>query len=282
MKKTTLFGRIQSLILLFVFISGSVLAGNIVVNNNVSNSLKMNENTYSFISITNTISDIGLVDVKTKEGYFTLLNIENYGKSVILGDPQLPVIKRLIEVPLNADFNIEIISQNYSEFNLSDYGVYDYLIPTQPSLSKSDDPEDVEFVYNKDIYTQDSYLGQELVTVVDLGMMRGVRIARVEIAPVLYNPVQNTIKVYGDLEVKINFTGGDVQSTIQMKENMFSPYYEGIYGELMNYKPIDGKELITDEPVTYIIVADPMFESALQPLVEWKTKKGFYVVEAYT
>ena len=50
----------------------------------------------------------------------------------------------------------------------------------------------------------------------------------------------------------------------------------------MNYKPIDIKEVITDEPVTYIIVADPMFESALQPLVEWKTKKGFYVVEAYT
>jgi len=40
-----------------------------------------------------------------------------------LGDPQLPVIKRLIEVPLNADFEIEIISQNHSEFNLSDYGV---------------------------------------------------------------------------------------------------------------------------------------------------------------
>ena len=37
-----------------------------------------------------------------------------------------------------------------------------------------------------------------------------------------------------------------------------------------------------DEPVTYIIVSDPMFETALQPFIQWKTKKGFNVVEAYT
>jgi len=282
MKKTTLFGKIQLILLLIVFISGSVLAGNIVVNSNTSNSLKLNENTYSFINITNTISDVGFVDVKTKEGYFTLLSIENYGKSVMLGEPQLPVVKRLIEVPLNAEFDIEIISQSYVEFNLSDYGVYDYVIPAQPSLSKSCDPEDVEFVYNKDIYTQDTYLGQDLVTVVDLGMMRGVRIARVEIAPVMYNPVQNTIRVYSDIELKVNFTGGNIQSTIQMKKDMFSKYTEGLYGELINYKPIENKELITDEPPTFIIVSDPMFEDALQPYIEWKTKKGFYVVEAYT
>ncbi len=40
--------------------------------------------------------------------------------------------------------------------------------------------------------------------------------------------------------------------------------------------------LITDEPVTYVIIADPMFESTLQPFVEWKTKKGFHVIEGYT
>ena len=41
-------------------------------------------------------------------------------------------------------------------------------------------------------------------------------------------------------------------------------------------------DVITTYPVKYVIVADPDFESALQPLVEWKTKKGFIVVEAYT
>ena len=82
--------------------------------------------------------------------------------------------------------------------------------------------------------------------------------------------------------MKVNFKDGNVAATIEEKENKFSPYNEGIFQQFINYKPIDSKELIMDEPVTYIIVADPTFEDALQPFIEWKTKKGFYVVEAYT
>ncbi|MDG2264273.1 MAG: C25 family cysteine peptidase, partial [Flavobacteriales bacterium] len=50
----------------------------------------------------------------------------------------------------------------------------------------------------------------------------------------------------------------------------------------INYIPMQAMDVITTYPVKYVIVADPDFESALQPLVEWKTRKGFIVVEAYT
>lgn len=283
MMKTILFGKIQVLSILFALITGFVFGGNIVVNNNVSTKINVTENSYTLINLNSTVSDIKFLKVETNEGFFTLFNINNYGYSVMEGDPKLPVLKKLIEVPVNATFEISVNAQNYKEFNLIDYGIENYIMPAQPPLSKSiDNPEDVEFIYNQATYQIDDYFGQELIKVVDLGIMRGVRLARVEIAPVLYNPVQNKIKVFDNINVKINFKGGNVQATIQEKENMFSPYFEGIYGKLMNYKPIDIKELITDEPVTYIIVADPMFESALQPFIEWKTKKGFYVVEAYT
>ena len=29
-------------------------------------------------------------------------------------------------------------------------------------------------------------------------------------------------------------------------------------------------------------MSDPIFQTALQPLIDWKTKKGFSVIEAYT
>ena len=50
----------------------------------------------------------------------------------------------------------------------------------------------------------------------------------------------------------------------------------------MNYLPPSTKDVITTYPVKYIIVSDASFQTALQPLVEWKTKKGFTVIEAYT
>ena len=50
----------------------------------------------------------------------------------------------------------------------------------------------------------------------------------------------------------------------------------------MNYTEIDQKDVITTYPVKYVIISDPMFQAALQPLVDWKRKKGFLVVEEYT
>jgi len=283
MKKSTVFGKILTVLSIIIFTGGIVFAGNISVTDNATNELKLNESSYALINLENIISDIDFMQVKTQQGYFTLFSISDYSYSTFEGSPKLPVIKKLIEVPLNATYEIETMYENSMVFNLNDYGITTPVMPAQPPLSKDiDNPEDVPFIFNQEAYQIDDFMGQPRVNVVDLGIVRGIRLARLEISPVYYNPVQNKIKVYNDIEVKIHFKGGDVASTIQEKENKFSPFYNGIYSELYNYKPIDNKELITDEPVTYIIVADPMFQAALQPFVEWKTKKGFHVVEAYT
>ena len=283
MKKTTFFNRLSVIVGLFLITAGTVFAGNIKTSNNGTSKFIVSENTYSLIKVTNTLTDIGFMDIKTKEGNFTMFNVADYGYTIEPGNPKLPVIKKLIEVPLNATFETHILYADYSEFNLSDFGINTFIFPAQPPLSKSiDNPDDVAFIYNKDAYKVNSFAGQELVKIVDLGIMRGVRMARIEIAPVLYNAVTNSIKVYTNVEVKINFKNADIQSTINNKKKYFSPYCEGIYSELVNFKPVNGKELIMDEPVTYVIVSDPMFQDALQPFIQWKVKKGFNVIEGYT
>ena len=283
MKKTTTMKKMLLALTLAIFVSGLLTAGNIKLNTNVPTGIKITENTYSSLMMSSNLSDINFMEVKTKEGYFTLLNIPGYNYNVDAGNPQLPVLKKLIEVPLDATINVNFINLTSFEINLADHGIEKYILPVQPSVSKSiDDPSDLDFIYNKERYNIDGFSGQDLVKVVDLGIMRGVRIARVEFSPVLYNPVTNIIKVYSDIDVQIEFANGDIPKTLSQKKSLFSPFYEGIYQDLYNYKSTEGKELIMDEPVTMIIVADPMFENALQPVVEWKTKKGFYVVEAYT
>jgi hypothetical protein len=283
MKKTTFLGKFQLVLVLITFFTFTLFAGNIVVDENGSNSLTVKENTYTQLGINSKVSDVGFQNIKTKGGNFILLSIDGYNYSIGIGDPKLPVIKKLIEVPVDATFEINVISQEYVDLKLADFGITDFVLPAQAPMSKSiENPEDVEFIYNQAAYQIDGFQGQELVKVTNLGVMRGVRIARLEIAPLLYNPVQNMIRVYKNVEVKINFTGGDIPTTLQNKEQLFSPYYEGVFSELINYKSTDSKELIMDEPVTYVIVSDAMFQSALQPFVEWKTKKGYYVIEGYT
>lgn len=270
--------------LLFVFFAMfalPVIAGNIVVNNENSTELKVVTNTYSNLQFQSTIADINFIDVKSEEGMFTLLNIIGYGYSLDVGDPKLPMKKELIEIPYGSDISVNILNSSYIEFYLEDEGIYHQIIPSQRPISKSEDPEMIDFEMNQDTYSKNEFLGHELVSVTELGTMRGTELARLEISPVQYNPVTQVLRVYDLIEVEIAFNG-DERTTLENKTKLFSPYHESIFNALLNYKPVETRELILSEPVTYIIVSDPMFEDALQPVVEWKTKKGFNVVEAYT
>ena len=235
------------------------------------------------IVIQNTLSRFNHFEVNTGQGEFTEFVIPDYGTMMEPGNPKLPVMKKLIEVPYGCEYEISFSSISYETVKLSDYNISNQLFPFQPTVSKSiDNPEDLPFHYNSEVYTQNEFFGQEPVKVIDLGIIRGVRIARLEIAPFQYNPVTGELNIFSDIECEISFKGANIQRTNAEKAKGYSPWFEANYTQLINHNPSQARELIDDAPVTYIIVSDPMFEDALQPFIEWKTKKGFNVVEAYT
>ncbi len=280
--KKQLFYFCFSLITLLSVFTDSAFAQKISLNGE-KNEMIILENDYSAIRVENKLSEIDHMNVKTKAGVFTMITAGENGYSMIVGDPQVPVMKRIIEVPLDADFQISILNEDYEEFSLSDHGITNLVFPAQNPVSKStENPEDIPFVYNAATYQINDYLFTERVKVIPLGVMRGVRLARIEVYPVQYNPVQNKIKVYSNIVFEINFTGADVQKTINTKKQFFSPYFEGNFKQVLNYKTEFSDELIQDEPVTYVIVSDVMFQSTLLPFIQWKTKKGFKVIEGYT
>ena len=112
--------------------------------------------------------------------------------------------------------------------------------------------------------------------------MRGQQLARISIAPFQYNPVTNELKVITKMEVKIIFKNIDLEGHKVNKQKYYSPEFEHLYKSCLNYIPMQEKDVITTYPVKYVIISDPAFQTALQPLVQWKTKKGFMVVEGYT
>jgi len=279
LKRKTFF---QYLMVLGFFITTSASMAQVVVLNQDETKIEITENTYTLLSLKNTISEISAFDVKASEGEFSQIRVDGYGYSTTIGNPKLPVLKKLIEVPLQSDYNISITYDSFKDYTLLDLGIQYPIIPVQPSLSKSDSPEDVEFRINNDVYNTDSFLGNQQVVVDQLGIMRGINIARVEISPVQYNPVKKIIRIYENLEVNIEFDGANVPETIQFKQTKTNRYFKSMSRMFFNYKssPID--KLFDETPVTYIIVSDPMFGESMQPFIEWKTKKGFNVVEAYT
>ncbi len=247
-----------------------------------SNNLTITEKTLTEFTFINHLSEISTMSVKTNAGTFVKLIASGYGENAKKGTAELPVLEELINIPLGAQVAIQIINKEEKLISLSDYGITNRVFPSQPSVLKSEKAEDVPFYFNADYYTKDGFYTNKLVSTEYLGKMRGQQLARISVAPFSYNPTTNQLKVVTKLEVKVIFENTDVAKHIANKKKYFSPEFEHLFKGCINYLPMQEKDVITTYPVKYVIIADPQFQSVLQPLVEWKIKKGFIVVEGYT
>lgn len=281
MKRTVFTLMRTALFALSLLLPAAVAAGSIRINTGTT-ATGIREGNFQKLVMSSTVAELITTPVSSPKGSFILLSAEGFGNRNIPGEPALPVYRKLIEYPLGAHFSIRILQSHFQELNLGDAGVQMSVFPAQPPLSKSDDPSKIPFVYNENVYSSNTFLSDELVTVTPAGLMRAMSLARVEISPVQYNPVENTIRVYDLLEFEIVFEGGDVPGTLRLKNEKASPYFNGIGEMTGNYQSPAPDALITSAPVTYVIVSDPMFESTLQPFIAWKKKKGFKVIEGYT
>lgn len=272
---------ITSLFVTLLAVNGLSGQNGIVILDEGNNNIAIKNNSYSGFTLEQSLNEFRYIDVDTEKGHFTKIIIPGYSSSVTTGSPDLPVVRKLIEVPENAQVHVDIQFSDIKEYYLPDYNIVFPVMPVQPPYPKSDQLPP-PFAYNSDVYKTNAFFHNELISVDDLGYMRGVRIARINVSPFEYNPVSRMIRVYTGLKVDFIFENADIEKTKKIKELNASPFFEAANRKLINYKALDTRDTITKYPVTYLIVSDPAFQEQLQPFVEWKTMKGFNVIEAYT
>ena len=228
-------------------------------------------------------STIEAQDYESERGTFSWLSLPNTVRGGNEGEPQIPVVNQLIAVPLGANPSIEITSYSTTDYRLDDYGMKT-LVPYQPSLRKDKRPEDVPFVMKESAYQSTRGLRSEPTAVVNMeGTMRGVRLGMMTIEPVSYDPINNTIRVFNDIEVTVRFDGADAKATEQMLLSTYSPYFEIVYNSLFNGRAIT--DVYTDHPDLYstpvkmLVVTTSTYSgsTAFQNWLTWKKQKGFEV-----
>ncbi|MFP3859182.1 MAG: C25 family cysteine peptidase [Bacteroidales bacterium] len=245
-------------------------------------SFHLNENNQEGFKAEQKTGSFKIIPQKTKSGEFSQIRTEGLMKIFGKGSPNLPVISKLIEIPIGADYEVEIISFDVEEIDLKEKGIENKIMPAQPSQSKNDKKQNKKFYFNEKIYDTNKFIGDKLVKIEDRGTMRNVRYGRLQISPLKYNPVKNKLKIYTNIKFEVNFTNVNNAKEKQVKNEYTNPYFEQLHSRAINYQPSSSKNLIDDSPITYVIVADRMFEEQLQPFIDWKELKGYNVVEAYT
>ncbi len=219
-------------------------------------------------------------EVRTKGGDFNQLVIPQCGITTIIGQPRLPMISKMVQIPYGAEVHVEVISFESSEFSLEELGITNQVIPVQPPVPKVEGAwRDAEFVIDQDYYERDAYSPDVVARKGEIGAIRGHRFVTVEIYPVSYNPKAGALRFCSSVKLKVTLTGSDVIATENMLYRYASRPFEELCQEfLVNYESYaDMVKGAPELPIGYLIITHESFYDNIAPVVEWKTKKGFHV-----
>lgn len=238
------------------------------------------ENSSTDLKLSQDFSFLQLERVKTSQGEFFRVDMgEEYTTTEKVGLAELPVYSCLVEVPFCEQIRVSERVQGVQEFRLQDNIK---VFPKQASQSKQN--EELPFIIDEAYYSSDSFTSDSRVNVEVIGTMNGIRLARITVCPVRYNPGENTIEFAKHLDYELHFVNPDYQKTLSMRAKTNARFSDFLSSKTLNPKTVSAGVYSSNvtRPYKMIIVSDRMFEQALQPFIGWKTAQGFKVQTFYT
>ncbi|MCJ7695344.1 MAG: C25 family cysteine peptidase, partial [Anaerolineaceae bacterium] len=210
-------------------------------------------------------------------GKFTILQAEGFAHTSTIGQPDLPVIRKLIAVPTGVDVHLSYFSNNELEINLSDLGHSDPLIPVQSCSEKCGDSIQSD-TFNETVYGSQDYLSHEVVTILDDLTIRDQRYLLSEVRPISYNPSDNSIKVLPQITVTFSWDDSSLPYFTDSDELISNPLLLTATDQILNPPSITGSDMPSN--IGYLIITPDAFEAALSPLISLKQSQGFTVTTA--
>ncbi len=224
------------------------------------------------------ISHLNVDAVMGRENTFLRLSLPGAFVAGETGMPGLPVFSRLVEADTANGYRLIITSLDSTVIDLEKTFSTGWIMPVQPSQRKDQPVQEDTAVHISPGYLASGRGAPPVVRILSEGRMRGVSIARVELAPFRYDPLQKQLTVYQTIAFSLvpeRFSGTG--------SRLRSPHFRRTMSRVvMDDDPGELKRIVQDEPVTMVILSDTIFREALQPLIEWKRLKGFRIIEAYT
>ncbi len=268
--------------ILLLMLGMNVTAQQKIQLNSTRNNAKCEKSDMTSLRARFSFSELEAQDYKSTLGEFSLLSMPNTVMGGNEGDPEIPVVNELIAVPVGATPHIKVKSYRTDDYKLADYGMKT-VAPRQPSLRKDKNPDDVPFVYNQAAYEKEGLSDQPSATVEVVGTMRGVRIAKMTIEPVSYDPVKNTVRVFNDIEVEVEFEGGTKKATDDLYTETYSPYFDIVYKQLFNGRAVkdaySAHPDLYNTPVKMLVITTATFANStpFNEWLTWKKQKGIDV-----
>jgi hypothetical protein len=198
------------------------------------------------------------------------LGLPGAGITTVVGSPALPVYVRLVEIPYGCEVTVAVETGATETRQMARP-----VLPLQAPVPKTGAVP--AFTVDNRVYSTDAYAPAIGARLVEIAVVRGRRVAVIEMHPVAYNPVRNLVEYAPHLEVTLRWTGADWAKTRSMLGRYASPPFAGrLEGVAVNEKQFR-LGLGPDLPIGYLIIVPDAWQSNVAPLAEWRRRKGFSV-----
>ncbi len=187
----------------------------------------------------------------------------------VAGAPALPHVCRSVIVPDDAEMAVRVVASKY-------YDVADVLVaPSKGTILRTQNPDDVPWTFG-DVYDTDAFYPGPLATLHDPYILRDHRGVVVEVCPLQYNPVTQTLRVYTDITVEVVAIGPGQVNVLDrgLRGDELSYAFHQIYSHhFLNYDP--GLRYVPlDETGDMLIICYDAWLTNVQPLVDHKNSIG--------
>lgn len=191
------------------------------------------------------------------------------GTGAEFGTPDVPVIRRMVQIPATGDISVEIVSAETSV--LGNYTV----IPFQPYQDRCGHQPPLKV--NPDVYGTDAVFPVSPVSLHRIGILRDIRVAWLSFNPVQVNPVTGQTLVTTSVTVRLVSNGAPGQNELQRVSTGVSRSFLPYYAEVLGFQ--GGTDAIVDG--SYLVIGAEEAVNLCQNLIQWKREKGYDVHIGY-
>lgn len=199
--------------------------------------LSVLQSTTEHLVVAFTLPDYVLTETVSEGRTFLQVQVPGFDQSEEPGRPQLPRTGTLIGLPPTGVAAVRILASESTVVPLN-HPVYPAPRPVPVPISDQVDgtpPSPAyQFVLDRVTYSRDAFYPSSIAEIVDLGTMRGLRLARLAFHPLRYNPVRGELEVTRRLLVEIDYgSSGDAVHLPSASARVASPAFDRVLAEAL-------------------------------------------------
>ena len=181
-----------------------------------------------YMTITITPPQI-VFDQRILEGQaFATLTIPGDGVTTEIGQAQLPLISRFVEIPSGATPELLIDSVSWETTSLTELGLPAHILPVQPPLLKVEGSS-VLFTMDDIYYERNTMVPSSIASASVLGELRGRSVVLLQISPVQYTPATGDLRIMTHCSLRMNLPGSDLALTARSIDRYTTPSYQQLF-----------------------------------------------------